>query len=108
MFCQILQVSAANLFASRSVNAAPKIAGGRSDNALLLFLRIIVGWDTETACAGSSEFKVQSCLTLNLISDSMILFAAGFFQGSGFAAATKEENHKRVANAPSLLEIRVY
>ena len=30
-----------------------------------------------------------------------LLLFADFFQGSGFAAATKEENHKRVAAPPS-------
>ena len=29
-----------------------------------------------------------------------LLLVADFFQGSGFAAATKEENHNRVAGAP--------
>ena len=31
-----------------------------------------------------------------------LLLTADFFLGSGFAAATKEENHKRVAVAPPL------
>ena len=31
-----------------------------------------------------------------------LLLTADFFQGSGFAAATKEENHKRWAGAPLL------
>ena len=31
----------------------------------------------------------------------LLLLTADFFQGSGFAAATKEENHKRAAAPPS-------
>ena len=59
----------------------------------------------------SPKQKCQRSMTKSMKAEQQInelpfipwlLLNADFFQGSGFAAATKEENHKRVAGAPLL------